>query len=220
MIVLRTLKTAILAGVAMGPLVLCANAQTAPAADRGEVIIVTGTRVAERSVLDTAVAVDVLPVEDLEKGGVSEINQALSVSLPSFNFPRPALNDGTDTIRPATLRGLAPDQTLVLVNSKRRHALCAGQRQRLDRPRLVRRRPEHHPHRRDRRHRSAARRRLGPVRIGRHRRRHQRPPARSANSGGSVSASYGYRDTTYTVPTNPPPAGLPITVARRDRARP
>ena len=45
-----------------------------------------------------------------------------SVALPSFNFPRPGLADGTDTIRPATLRGLAPDQTLVLVNGKRRHA--------------------------------------------------------------------------------------------------
>ena len=42
--------------------------------------------------------------------------------LPSFNFPRPGLADGTDTIRPATLRGLSPDQTLVLMNSKRRHA--------------------------------------------------------------------------------------------------
>ena len=53
---------------------------------------------------------------------MTEINQALSVTLPSFNFPRPGLADGTDTIRPATLRGLAPDQTLVLVNWKRRHA--------------------------------------------------------------------------------------------------
>jgi iron complex outermembrane receptor protein len=44
------------------------------------------------------------------------------VALPSLNFPRPALTDGTDTIRPATLRGMAPDQSLVLVNSKRRHA--------------------------------------------------------------------------------------------------
>jgi len=43
------------------------------------------------------------------------------VALPSLNFPRPTLTDGTDTIRPATLRGMAPDQTLVLVNSKRRH---------------------------------------------------------------------------------------------------
>ncbi len=54
--------------------------------------------------------------------GVTELNQALSIALPSFNFPRPGLADGTDTIRPATLRGLSPDQTLVLLNSKRRHA--------------------------------------------------------------------------------------------------
>ena len=40
--------------------------------------------------------------------------QALSVALPSLNFPRPGLTDGTDTMRPATLRGLSPDQTLVL----------------------------------------------------------------------------------------------------------
>ncbi len=50
-----------------------------------------------------------------------ELNQALAVALPSLNFPRPGLADGTDTIRPATLRGLSPDQTLVLLNSKRRH---------------------------------------------------------------------------------------------------
>ncbi|UUZ57238.1 TonB-dependent receptor plug domain-containing protein [Massilia sp. H-1] len=52
----------------------------------------------------------------------TEINQALSIALPSLNFPRPGLADGTDTIRPATLRGMGPDQTLVLVNSKRRHS--------------------------------------------------------------------------------------------------
>ena len=47
----------------------------------------------------------------------SELAQALSVALPSLNFTRPAVTDGTDTVRPATLRGLSPDQTLVLVNS-------------------------------------------------------------------------------------------------------
>jgi iron complex outermembrane receptor protein len=83
---------------------------------------VTGTRVTNRSSLETAVAVDVVTGETLRNGGVTELNQALSVALPSFNFPRPGLADGTDTIRPATLRGLAPDQTLVLLNSKRRHA--------------------------------------------------------------------------------------------------
>ena len=117
---LRSLKSTILAGVAATPLLFgAAMAQAQPASD--DIIIVTGTRVENRSALDTAVAVDVVGEKALEQGGVSEVNQALSIALPSFNFPRPALNDGTDTIRPATLRGLAPDQTLVLVNSKRRH---------------------------------------------------------------------------------------------------
>lgn len=118
---LRSLKSAILAGVAATPLLLGqAIAQTTP--DEGAVVIVTGTRVADRTALDTAVAVDVVSSDALEQGGVTEVNQALAVALPSFNFPRPALNDGTDTVRPAALRGLAPDQTLVLLNGKRRHS--------------------------------------------------------------------------------------------------
>jgi len=72
-------------------------------------VVVTGTRVANRSALETAVAVDVVSAETLQNAGITELNQALSVALPSFNFPRPGLADGTDTIRPATLRGLAPD---------------------------------------------------------------------------------------------------------------
>ena len=85
-------------------------------------VVVTGTRVSNRTVLDTASPVDVISADTLKNAGTTEINQALSVALPSLNFPRPALADGTDTIRPATLRGMAPDQTLVLVNSKRRHS--------------------------------------------------------------------------------------------------
>jgi iron complex outermembrane receptor protein len=73
-------------------------------------------------VLETSAPVDIVSADALQNLGVTEINQALSVTLPSFNFPRPGLTDGTDTVRPATLRGLAPDQTLVLVNGKRRHA--------------------------------------------------------------------------------------------------
>ncbi|MES2160279.1 MAG: TonB-dependent receptor [Pseudomonadota bacterium] len=99
-----------------------ALAQSAPDASGPQAtVVVTGTRVANRSVLDTSAPVDVISAETLGTGGVNEISQALSIALPSLNFPRPALADGTDTIRPATLRGLAPDQTLVLVNSKRRH---------------------------------------------------------------------------------------------------
>jgi iron complex outermembrane receptor protein len=96
-------------------------AQSTEEQDRLENVIVTGTRVADRSALDTAVPVDVVSSDQLRNIGVSEVSQALSVALPSYNFPRPGLADGTDTVRPATLRGLAPDQVLVLVNGKRRH---------------------------------------------------------------------------------------------------
>lgn len=99
-----------------------AVAQEAPQASSEDEIIVTGTRVQGRTRLDTVAPVDVIGAQALQNAGSTELNQALTVALPSFTFPRPAITDGTDTIRPATLRGLAPDQTLVLVNSKRRHA--------------------------------------------------------------------------------------------------
>jgi iron complex outermembrane receptor protein len=84
-------------------------------------IVVTGTRVAERSRFDSLAPVDVVTEETLSKRGITELSQTLSVSVPSLNFPRPSAADGTDSVRPATLRGLAPDETLVLVNGKRRH---------------------------------------------------------------------------------------------------
>jgi len=101
-----------------------APAGWAETADKPELenIIVTGTRVADRSATETSVPVDVVSADALANVGVAELNQALASALPSYNFPRPGLADGTDTIRPATLRGLAPDQTLVLLNSKRRHS--------------------------------------------------------------------------------------------------
>jgi iron complex outermembrane recepter protein len=84
-------------------------------------VVVTGTRVAERTRLESLAPVDVLSVESLNTQASTELAEALSNAAPSLNFPRPSITDGTDHIRPATLRGLAPDQTLVLVNSKRRH---------------------------------------------------------------------------------------------------
>jgi iron complex outermembrane receptor protein len=90
------------------------------AAELGQVVV-TGTRVADRTRLDTLAPVDVLTTENLSHYGTTELAQAMSTVAPSMDFPRPSITDGTDHIRPATLRGLAPDQTLVLVNSKRRH---------------------------------------------------------------------------------------------------
>lgn len=94
----------------------------APADETSATVVVTGTRVANRTALDTTAPVDIISAESLKNAGNTEIAQALSIALPSLNFPRPGLTDGTDTVRPATLRGLAPDQALVLVNSKRRHS--------------------------------------------------------------------------------------------------
>ena len=84
-------------------------------------VVVTGTRVAARTRLDSLAPVDVLSADALGSTATTELAEALSTAAPSLNFPRPSITDGTDHIRPATLRGLAPDQTLVLVNSKRRH---------------------------------------------------------------------------------------------------
>jgi iron complex outermembrane receptor protein len=85
-------------------------------------VVVTGTRVADRSRLETLSPVDVLPERTLTAQGTTELASALATTAPSLNFPRPSATDGTDAVRPATLRGLSPDQALVLVDSKRRHA--------------------------------------------------------------------------------------------------
>lgn len=93
----------------------------ASAADEGEIIIVTGTRRTDRTIADSTVPIDVISSDSLLNQGTTETNRLLNNLVPSFNFPQPSLTDGTDSLRPATLRGLAPDQVLVLVNGKRRH---------------------------------------------------------------------------------------------------
>ncbi|QWF16019.1 TonB-dependent receptor plug domain-containing protein [Lysobacter capsici] len=84
-------------------------------------VIVTGTRVSDRTVAESTAPIDIITPETLEATGTVELASALARALPSLNFPRPAITDGTDAVRPAQLRGLAPDQVLVLVNGKRRH---------------------------------------------------------------------------------------------------
>jgi iron complex outermembrane receptor protein len=89
--------------------------------EAGSEIIVTGTRRTDRTVADSPVPIDVISAETLSQSGFTETNRLLNQQVPSFNFPQPAITDGTDVVRPATLRGLSPDQTLVLINGKRRH---------------------------------------------------------------------------------------------------
>jgi len=97
------------------------SSQTAAAAGEPNTVVVTGTRSLNRRTLDSASPVDVIGSKELLGTGSSELATVLSRLLPSMNFARPTGADASDAVRPAQLRGLSPDQTLVLVNGKRRH---------------------------------------------------------------------------------------------------
>ncbi len=83
--------------------------------------VILGTRAHDRTVLNSPVPVDVLTPTEIRQTGQVETSQIIQALAPSFNFPRPTIADGTDHVRPSTLRGLGPDQVLVLINGKRRH---------------------------------------------------------------------------------------------------
>ncbi|MGY0341952.1 TonB-dependent receptor [Xylella fastidiosa] len=86
-----------------------------------DTLIVTGTRMSDRTAAESSSPIDIISQESLEATGTTELATALSRMVPSLNFPRPAVSDGSDAVRPAQLRGLSPDQVLVLVNGKRYH---------------------------------------------------------------------------------------------------
>jgi len=86
-----------------------------------EEVVILGSRVAGRVSTDLPVAVDAFSSDDMAATGQTEVGRMLQKLAPSFNFSSSSISDGTDALRPATLRGLGPDQTLVLVNGKRRH---------------------------------------------------------------------------------------------------
>lgn len=111
---------------ALLPAILSAMSQTALAQEQEseqdiEQISIIGSRVSGRSADELPVPVDILSAEALVNTGQSEVGRMLQAIAPSFNFPSSSISDGTDALRPATLRGLGPDQTLVLINGKRRH---------------------------------------------------------------------------------------------------
>jgi len=89
---------------------------------QGEGVTVTvGSRARDVAAEDMAVPVDVYGTDEIQTAGAFETGQILQQSAPSVNFPQQTLADGMDALRSFTLRGLSPDQTLVLVNGKRRH---------------------------------------------------------------------------------------------------
>ena len=85
-------------------------------------IVVIGSRNPNRSAIDSPVPIDVIDVKELIKLSPQvNLNQILNFVAPSFTSNTQTISDGTDHIDPASLRGLGPDQVLVLVNGKRRH---------------------------------------------------------------------------------------------------
>jgi iron complex outermembrane receptor protein len=86
-----------------------------------EKIAIIGSHVIGRTVKELPVPVDIITGDDLRKSGYTNLGGMLQALAPSFNFSRSAISDGSDVLQPATLRGLGPDQTLILINGKRRH---------------------------------------------------------------------------------------------------
>ena len=83
---------------------------------------VVGSRRQDRTAIESVVPVDIIEVSRLMTTlGQPDVNQMLQYVAPSFNSNKQSGADGADHIDPATLRGLGPDQTLVLINGKRRH---------------------------------------------------------------------------------------------------
>lgn len=83
-------------------------------------LIVTGSRTIT-DISTSPVPVDVIEKKQLVQTGQNELGRAIQTLIPAFNFSSSTISDGTDSVRPATLRGMGPDQVLLLINGKRRH---------------------------------------------------------------------------------------------------
>lgn len=86
-----------------------------------EVVVIGSRSQTARTNVQTAAPVDVITTKELKGFPQVDISQVLNYVAPSFNSNRQTVTDGTDHVDPASLRGLGPDQVLVLVNGKRRH---------------------------------------------------------------------------------------------------
>lgn len=120
----RILGTAICL-VLFAPFVFAQNEEEEESGDAQvhqiEELFVVGSRVAGRTATDSPVPVDVIQGEDFVAQGASDLDSIVSSLVPSYDVGVEPISDAATIMRPASLRGLSPDATLVLVNSKRRH---------------------------------------------------------------------------------------------------
>lgn len=98
------------------------NVSLAESGETLQDVVILGSRSAPRTVTESAVPIDVISMKEISSQGAQvNLNQILNMVAPSFTSNTATVADGTDHIDPAQLRGLGPDQVLVLVNGKRRH---------------------------------------------------------------------------------------------------
>ena len=109
--------TALSAGVAAMPAAIAAESESA----NMEEIVIIGSRRAARSATDTTAPVDVIAGEELTRNASTDIQDLMRTAVPSYNVNAQPISDAATISRPANLRGLSPDNTLVLINGKRRH---------------------------------------------------------------------------------------------------
>jgi iron complex outermembrane recepter protein len=101
---------------------MCAAAEPGARAEVLEEIVVTGTRASDHTALTSATPIDVITADGLRDTGYPDLPRALELSEPSVNFARPQTTPTAANTRAITLRGLSPDEVLVLVNGKRWHS--------------------------------------------------------------------------------------------------
>lgn len=100
---------------------LAAVSPSLMAQDAVEEVIVTGTRMADRSASDSPVPVDVISGGDFRVNSSTDVQDMLRTQVPSFDINTQPISDAATIVRPPNLRGLSPDNVLVMVNGKRRH---------------------------------------------------------------------------------------------------
>jgi iron complex outermembrane receptor protein len=110
-----------MADMAVAQTASAATKEAAADANINDTVVVTGTRRTDRTVTESAVPVDVFTTKDIAVQASPSLQTILKNLVPSFNQQRNAGADGSAFVRPPTLRGLPPDQILVLINGKRMH---------------------------------------------------------------------------------------------------
>ncbi|MEL7371341.1 MAG: TonB-dependent receptor plug domain-containing protein, partial [Myxococcota bacterium] len=103
------------------PTVAAAPAPAPEAEDAPEQIVIVGSRRVMRSVLDSPTPVDMIEASDFNAQSATDMDSLLRTLVPSYNVSPQPISDAATLMRPANLRGLPPDSTVVLINGKRRH---------------------------------------------------------------------------------------------------